>query len=104
MFIKSIYLLNDQTTPVDKDKKGEFKQSKMRDFKFWTKMTKKCKPQGTRCNKFEILTKMTKLTKPQEPEWQFTLISISLLPNFFSLHLKYNFSPKQNSISLPNIC
>ncbi|MFS7906604.1 hypothetical protein Hanom_Chr01g00061221 [Helianthus anomalus] len=64
----------DQITPADKDKKGALKQSKMRDFEFWTKMATKCKPQGPRCKKFEIWTKMAKLPKPQGPKWQFTLV------------------------------
>ncbi|MFS7888865.1 hypothetical protein Hanom_Chr00s000002g01600091 [Helianthus anomalus] len=45
----------------------------MRHFEFWTKMTTKCKPQGTRFKKFEIWIKMTKLPKPREPKSQFTL-------------------------------
>ncbi|MFS7960698.1 hypothetical protein Hanom_Chr08g00706111 [Helianthus anomalus] len=49
----------------------------MRDFEFWTKITTKCKPQGTRFKKFEIWTKMAKLPKPQGPKWQLTLKFIS---------------------------
>ncbi|MFS7992687.1 hypothetical protein Hanom_Chr12g01085251 [Helianthus anomalus] len=55
-------------------KKGSLKQSKFKDFEFWTKMTTKCKPQGPKCKKFEIWTKMAKVPKPQGPKWQFTLL------------------------------
>ncbi|MFS7994675.1 hypothetical protein Hanom_Chr12g01108831 [Helianthus anomalus] len=41
-------------------------------FEIWTKMAKKCKPQGPRFKKFGIWTKVTKVIKPQGPFWLLT--------------------------------
>ncbi|MFS8004205.1 hypothetical protein Hanom_Chr13g01222961 [Helianthus anomalus] len=45
-------------------------------FEIWTKMAKKCKPQGPRFKKIGIWTKLAKVIKPQGPFWLLTLCII----------------------------